>query len=63
MSELSEQLNQQHKYGVVRFQGTFQFNTNHELVFESDNPVEAMSELETLCAKDDPGHGYILIIK
>ena len=63
MSELSEQLNQQLKYAVVRFLGTVLFNHSHELVFQSDSGIEAMNELERLCADDDGVHGYMLIIK
>jgi hypothetical protein len=63
MDELSEQLNLQRKYGVVRFLGTVLSNTEHELAFESDNPVKAMDELERLCSADEGGHGYMLIIK
>ena len=63
MSELSEKLNQQRKYGVVRFRGTVQFNTNHELLFQSDDPAETMNELERRCADDDPGHGYMILFK
>jgi hypothetical protein len=63
MSELSQQLNQQRKYGVVRFRGTVHFNRNHEMVFQSDDAVEAMNELERRCADDDVVHGYTLIIK
>lgn len=63
MSELSKLLNQHRKFGVVRFQGTVQFNKNHELAFQTDDAVEAMHELERLCAEDDEGHGYMLIIK
>ena len=63
MADLSKQLNQQRKYGVIRFRGTIQFNTDHELVFQSDDPIEAMNELERRCADDDAGHGYMLIIK
>jgi hypothetical protein len=33
------------------------------LVFKSDDAVEAMNELERLCADDDGVHGYTLIIK
>jgi hypothetical protein len=63
MSELSEQLNQQRKYSVVRFRGTVQFNRDHELVFQSDDAPEAMNELERRCADDNGVHGYTLIIK
>ena len=63
MTELSELLDLLRKYGVVRFWGTVQFNREHELVFQSDDPIEAMNELERLCAHDDGVHGYMLIIK
>jgi hypothetical protein len=55
--------NLKHKYGVVRFVGTLRHNRNHELVFESDNPLEAMNELERLCVDDDGVHGHTLIIR
>ena len=53
----------QRKYGVMRFTGTLHHNRDHELVFESDNPLEAMQQLETLCGTDDSEHGYMLVIK
>ena len=50
-------------YGVVSFKGTLMHNTDHKLVFESDDPVEAMMELERLCATDTAGRGHMLIIR
>ena len=63
MAELSKQLNLQRKYGVVKFLGSVQFNKEHELVFQTDVAIEAMNELERLCADDDGEHGYMLVIK
>lgn len=63
MSDITAKLNQQRRYGVVRFRGTVQFNTGHALAFESDDPIEAMTEMERLCAEIDTRHGYMLIIK
>jgi hypothetical protein len=60
---VKQHLNLQLKYGVVRFLGTLHHNRNHQLVFESDDPSEAMQQLETRCRADDPSHGYMTIIK
>lgn len=51
------------KYGIIRFHGTLMHNANHVLVFESDDAVEAMRELELRCAEDDPHHGYMLVVR
>ncbi len=53
----------EHKYGLVRFLGTLHHNTNHELVFESDDPLEVMQQLEILCGSDDVHHGHMLVIR
>jgi hypothetical protein len=56
-------LNLQRKYGVVRFVGTLQHNTQHKLVFQSDDPLEVMQQLQDMCARSDAEHGYMLVIK
>jgi hypothetical protein len=56
-----QHLNLQLKYGVVRFKGTLEHNKDHELVFQSDDPTEAMQNLEQRCISDGPDHGYMVI--
>jgi hypothetical protein len=51
------------KYGVVRFAGSLHRNTRHELVFQSNDALEAMQQLEVLCRTDDVDHGHMLAIK
>ena len=51
------------KYGVVQFRGTLRHNTDHQLVFESDDPVAAMTELERLCDDVPEESGFMLVIK
>jgi peptide methionine sulfoxide reductase MsrB len=55
--------NLERKYGVVRFVGTLHYNRNHELVFESDDPLEVMQQLETLCRTEDSHHGHMTVIR
>jgi hypothetical protein len=57
-----QNINLQHKHGVVRFRGTVQHNKDRELVFQSDDAVETMQNLEQRCNADGPDHGYRLII-
>jgi hypothetical protein len=61
--EVINHLNLQRKYGVVRFVGTVQHNSQHELTFQSDDPLYAMQKLQEKCATVDAGHGYMLIIE
>ena len=53
--------NLQLKYGVMRFKGTLQHNKDHELVFQSDDPTEAMQNLERRCLADGLDYGYMII--
>jgi hypothetical protein len=55
-------VNLQFRYGVVKYRGTLQYGTHHELVFESHDALEAMNKLEGLAALADPLHNYSLII-
>lgn len=51
------------KYGVVSYRGTFHCNDEHQLVFETDDAMEAMAALETLAAQVGPDIGYMLILR
>ena len=58
-----QDLGLQRKYGVVQFLGTLHHNRAHQLVFQSDDPLEVMHQLQERCAGDDVEHGHMLIIK
>ena len=51
------------KYGIVSYKGSFQCNDRHQLVFETDDAMEAMSALETLALQVGPDMGYLLILR
>ena len=57
-----QHLKLERKYGVVRFTGNLHHNRDHKLVFQSDDPVEAMQHLESECVASDVEHGHMLII-
>jgi hypothetical protein len=61
--EAMHNLDLQLKYGVVRFLGTLHHNRAHHLIFQSDDPLEVMHQLQERCAGDDVEHGHMLIIK
>jgi hypothetical protein len=55
-------LNLKCKYGVVRFLATPQ-SEEEELVFQSDDPFQAMHELQVRVALDNSNHSHKLIFK
>ena len=52
-----------HRYGVVRFEGIAQCHGREELVFQSDDAVETMEQLEKECHKDGATHQHRIILK
>jgi hypothetical protein len=50
------------KYGIVKYRGTVQYRSHHELVFESHDVLETMKELERLATLAGPMDNYTLII-
>jgi hypothetical protein len=61
--EAMQHLKLERKYGVVRFTGNLHHNRDHKLVFQSDDPVEAMQYLDSACAASNVKYGYMLVIK
>lgn len=51
------------KYGVVRFKGKLYHNEAHKLVFESDDPLEAMSTLEEYCKSLPEDAGCMIMLR
>ncbi|MBV9863806.1 MAG: hypothetical protein JO316_00500 [Abitibacteriaceae bacterium] len=51
------------KYGVVEFTGTLQHNRNLHVIFESDDPIEAMTHLEEHCKTMADRQGCVIVFK
>lgn len=51
------------KYGVVRFKGKLYHNEAHQLVFESDDPLEAMRALEEYCKTLPEEAGCMIMLR
>jgi len=50
-------------YGILKFQGRLERSRDHQLVFQSDDVAETMTEFERLCNSHDPDYGYMITFR
>jgi hypothetical protein len=56
-------INLEHKYGVVRFKDTPEGDREQELVFQTDDALEAMQQMKAMSAGNYSEYYYTIIVK